>query len=89
MRLNVKYHLRKVGDESIIVIPESGDGIRVKAVCANPTSAWLIESLAGREFSVSDVSRLLRSKFTVDALVADFDASEWVNQLVTLGIVEK
>ncbi|MCI2082433.1 MAG: PqqD family protein [Bacteroidales bacterium] len=87
MRLNVKYPVRRIGDENLIIIPlREVTGIK-KVLSINSTSLWLIESLAGRNFNVGDISSLLKGRFDVDDLVADFDASVWVNQLIKYGIV--
>jgi hypothetical protein len=89
MRLNCKYPLRTIGDERLIIIKQEDDANILKAVSVNDTSAWLMQSLADKEFSISGISQMLQERFIVDGLVADIDAAQWANTLINLGVIEK
>lgn len=89
MRFNCKYPLRTVGDERLIIIKQEDDADIIKAISVNGTSAWLMQSLADKEFSIANVSQMLQERFKVDGLVADIDAAQWANTLINLGVIEK
>jgi hypothetical protein len=89
MRLNVKYPVRKIGDENLIIVRQEDGANLVKAISLNGTSVWLMQSLAGKDFDIHKVSSMLQERFAVDGLVADIDAAQWVNLLINCGVIDK
>lgn len=70
--------IRQVVGENVVIMPgvESTDMTRVVAL--NESAMLLYNALAGREFEVADVVRMLVDEYEVDEYAARKDAEAWV-----------
>ena len=70
--------IRQVVGENVVIMPgvESTDMTRVVAL--NESAMLLYNALAGREFEVADVVRMLVDEYEVDEDAARKDAEAWV-----------
>ena len=72
MRTTDCFKLRELGDDHLLVGPSDDGGRRI--VRLNAAAAFLWRSVAGSEFSVADLSALLRNEYGLDRERADSDA---------------
>lgn len=78
MKINERMKIRQVVGENVVIMPgvESTDMTRVVAL--NESAMLLYNALAGREFEVADVVRMLVDEYEVDVDAARKDAEAWV-----------
>lgn len=78
MKINERMKIRQVVGENVVIMPgvESTDMTRVVAL--NESAMLLYNALAGREFEVADVVRMLVDEYEVDEDAARKDAEAWV-----------
>lgn len=87
MKISEKYKVREMAGEHIIVMPGRYGADMTRVVALNPTSLYLWEQLAGREFDLEEVARLLVEQYEIDPETARTDAEKWVEQLHKCGIL--
>ena len=87
MKILEKYKVREMAGEHIIVMPGRYGADMTRVVALNPTSLYLWEQLAGREFDLEEVARLLVEQYEIDPETARTDAEKWVEQLHKCGIL--
>ena len=87
MKISEKYKVREMAGEHIIVMPGRYGADMTRVVALNPTSLYLWEQLAGREFDLEEVARLLVAQYEIDPETARTDAEKWVEQLHKCGIL--
>ena len=81
MKISEKYKVREMAGEHIIVMPGRYGADMTRVVALNPTSLYLWEQLAGREFDLEEVARPLGEQYEIDPETARTDAEKWVEQL--------
>lgn len=78
MKIKEGFKLRPLGREFIVV----GEGIAQvnfnKMISLNGTAAFLWKELAGKEFTVEDITKLLCGNYEVEEAVAAADAATLV-----------
>ena len=87
MKISEKYKVREMAGEHIIVMPGRYGADMTRVVALNATSLYLWEQLAGREFDLDEVVRLLVAQYEIDPETASTDAEKWVEQLQKCGIL--
>lgn len=87
MKISEKYKVREMAGEHIIVMPGRYGADMTRVVALNATSLYLWEQLAGREFDLEEVARLLVAQYEIDPETARTDAEKWVEQLHKCGIL--
>lgn len=87
MKISEKYKVREMAGEHIIVMPGRYGADMTRVVALNATSLYLWEQLAGREFDLDEVVRLLVAQYEIDPETARSDAEKWVEQLHKCGIL--
>ena len=87
MKISEKYKVREMAGEHIIVMPGRYGADMTRVVALNATSLYLWEQLAGREFDLDEVARLLVEQYEIDPETARTDAEKWVEQLHKCGIL--
>ena len=87
MKISEKYKVREMAGEHIIAMPGRYGADMTRVVALNPTSLYLWEQLAGREFDLEEVARLLVEQYEIDPETARTDAEKWVEQLHKCGIL--
>lgn len=88
MKIATKFQVREMAGEHIIVMPGRYGADMTRVISLNATSLYLWEQLAGREFDVEEVARLLTEHYEVDSAVAKADAAKWVARLEECGVLE-
>ena len=87
MKISEKYKVREMAGEHIIVMPGRYGADMTRVVALNATSLYLWEQLAGREFDLDEVVRLLVAQYEIDPETARADAEEGGEQLQKGGIL--
>lgn len=87
MRIDPKYKVRHVAGEDVIVMQQAGTADMTQVVAFNSVALWLFGELQGRDFSTSDVVRLIEDNYEVDHDTAAADAAAWVEQLQTAHLL--
>ncbi|MBQ5619826.1 MAG: PqqD family protein [Alistipes sp.] len=87
MKISEKYKVREMAGEHIIVMPGRYGADMTRVVALNATSLYLWEQLAGREFDLDEVVRLLVAQYEIDPETARTDAEKWIEQLQKCGIL--
>ena len=60
-----------------------------RVVSLNDSAAWLLDSLADKEFSVDDAARLLTERYDVDMERARADSQRWADTLIGCGLITR
>lgn len=81
--------MRSLGTDYIIVPEGLGLVNFNKMLALNSSAAYLWENIAGKEFSVEDLSRLLTDKYDVEPEIADRDAAAIAKSWIDAGVVEQ
>lgn len=87
MKISEKHKVREMAGEHIIVMPGRYGADMTRVVALNATSLYLWEQLAGHEFDLDEVVRLLVEQYEIDPETARADAEKWVEQLQKCGIL--
>lgn len=87
MKINKKFKLRTIAGETIIVNQGSIEADLTKIISLNTTSCFLYEQLAGKDFNLEDVEKLLLDNYEVDETTAKEDAANWVEQLIKCEVI--
>ena len=87
MKISEKYKVREMAGEHIIVMPGRYGADMTRVVALNATSLYLWEQLAGREFDLDEVVRLLVAQYEIDPETARTDAEKGIEQLQKCGIL--
>lgn len=88
MRINQKLKVRKIVNESVVLMPTDASDKSTRILSLNSTSAYLWENLFEKEFTVGDAADLLCEKYDVDRETAFADAAKWIGQLDEFGALE-
>ena len=88
MKLSEEFRIREVGGKKIIYGPKAADGQR-QVICLNGSTAWLLEQLAGKEFTPDEAASLVCSRYDVDAETAMQDVSSVLDILYSNSLLEK
>lgn len=88
MKIKEGFRLRKLGRDNIVV----GEGRELvnfnKMVVLNSTAAYLWEKVAGKEFTVGELTELLTAQYDVSEETAAADARKLADEWIGIGIAE-
>lgn len=87
MKLDTRNKVREIAGEHIILLQGRAGGELSKVVALNSTALFLWENLSGKDFSINDISDLLIDQFEVDKDTATNDAKQWLDTLLTNGLI--
>jgi len=88
MRIHDGFHLRELGDDHLVIGPGEGCACgHRRVVRLNESAAFLWRSVAGRDFSVADLSALLQQEYGIDEAQARSDAESIASAWEKAGIV--
>lgn len=88
MKIKEHYKLHHVADEEyILMLQGEGQVDLTNMIMFNTSSAYLWNSLVGKEFEVQDVTDLLLTEYEVEEQVASSDADAFVNNLIQAGVL--
>ena len=87
MKIAEQFKVREMAGEHIIVMPGRYGADMTRVVALNPTSLYLWEQLAGRDFELDEVVNLLVKRYDVAPEIARADAQKWIEQLKNCGIL--
>ncbi len=88
MKLNAKYKVRRLAGENVVVMQGRYGADMTRIIALNDSSCYLWESLAGREFDIEDVVRLLTERYGIDTETARRDGESWIASLEKNNILE-
>ncbi len=78
MRINERMKIRSVAGENIVVMQGDEGTDMTRVVALNESALLLYNALAGRNFEVEDVVRLLVDEYEVNEENARKDAEVWI-----------
>ncbi|MBR1994779.1 MAG: PqqD family protein [Alistipes sp.] len=88
MKIRSACKVREMAGEHIVVMPGTYGVDMTRVISLNASSLVLWEALAGSEFELADVVRVLTDHYEVDQATAERDAAAWIEQLKQCGVVE-
>jgi hypothetical protein len=74
MKLKGNFDIQEEGGKLFLVRKKEDDGKCVRLGMVSESLAWLFEQLKGKEFDVQDISKLLQSRYEVQAEQADAES---------------
>lgn len=89
MKTKKGFNLRTICGEQIIVAEGRENIDFSKIISMNESSAYLWKSVAGKDFTVEDLTKLLTDEYDVDEAIARKDAETVSRQWIDAGIVEE
>lgn len=87
MRINDKMKVRTVAGENIVIMQDASGSDMTRVVALNESALLLYNALAGREFEVDDIVRLLTEEYEVNETDARKDAEAWVTEMKKNALV--
>lgn len=87
MKINEKMKVRSVAGENIVIMQDADGSDMTRVVALNESALMLHDRLAGREFELDDVVRLLTDEYEVDEATARKDAESWVAEMKKNSLV--
>ena len=81
MRINEKMRVHEMADEHIVIEAGKVAMDMTKVTALNESALMLYTALRNKEFTVSDVVKLLLDTYDVDEATARNDAEAWVDQM--------
>lgn len=88
MKIRSACKVREMAGEHIVVMPGTYGVDMTRVISLNASSLVLWEALAGSDFELADVVRVLTDHYEVDQATAERDAEAWIEQLKQCGVVE-
>lgn len=88
MRINPNYKLREIAGETIVVNQGTPDVNMTRIISLNKSARLLYEEMAGKEFAVEDVAKVLVDRYGIEDELALTDARKWVDSLKECGVIE-
>ncbi len=88
MKIKPDLKLREIAGEKIIVMNGPVGVDLTKVVTLNKSAEFLWNNLKGREFQENDVIELLETEYQISNEQAKKDASEWVDSMIKVGLIE-
>ena len=89
MKIIDGFRLRTLGEEYIVVGEGLGQVDFNKMISLNASTAYLWESVEGKEFSVEDLTQLLLDRYEVEEAVAAADAAKLARAWLEAGIISE
>lgn len=87
MKLNPHFKLRLIAGETIIVNQGTPDVDLTRIISLNASARLLWESLAEKEFSLTDAAEILQTEYGIPQDQALKDATSWADALKKCGIL--
>lgn len=88
MRIKPNYKLREIAGETIVVNQGVANVNMTRIISLNKSARLLYEEMAGKEFAVEDVAKVLTDTYVVGDELALADAQKWVESLKECGVIE-
>lgn len=79
--------VRTVAGENIVIMQDASGSDMTRVVALNESALLLYNALAGREFEVDDIVRLLTEEYEVNETDARKDAEAWVSEMKKNALV--
>jgi len=87
MKIKEGYKIKKMAGENVIITQGRYGMDMTKVITFNDTAEWLFNQLHGKEFTQTEVVRLLTGHFNVDVETANASANDFIKSLVTTELV--
>ena len=88
MRIKPNYKLREIAGETIVVNQGVANVNMTRIISLNKSARLLYEEMAGKEFTVEDVVKVLTDTYVVGDELALADAQKWIESLKECGVIE-
>ena len=88
MRIKPNYKLREIAGETIVVNQGVANVNMTRIISLNKSARLLYEEMAGKEFTVEDVAKVLVDRYGIEDELALTDARKWVDSLKECGVIE-
>ena len=88
MKLSEEFRIREVGGKNIIYGSRTADGLQ-QVICLSNSTAWLLEQLAGKEFTLEEAVSMVCSRYEVDSETAMRDVSSVLDILAANSLLLK
>lgn len=87
MRINDKAKVRTVAGENIVMMQNTDGTDMTRVIALNESALALYNKLAGHEFEIDDVVRVLTDEYEVNESDARKDAEAWVTDMKKNSLV--
>ncbi len=87
MKIREEYKVREMAGEHVVIMQGRQGVDMTKIISLNESALYLWNALAGKEFSVEDVARLLTGQYEIDEATAAHDAAVWVEKLRECNLI--
>jgi hypothetical protein len=87
MRIKEDLVLRHIGDEYIVIVPDKGQVDLTKVYALNETSAWILEQVKDKDFTIEQIVELLQDHYDVDQERATNDVRKLIDVLSENGLI--
>lgn len=87
MRIREAYKVREMAGEHVVIMQGRKGVDMTRIISLNDSSLYLWNALAGKDFEVEDVTRLLTDRYEVDPATAARDAAAWVAKLRECNLI--
>lgn len=88
MKLNKNYVVKQLADETILVHQDEHNVDFTKIINLNELAIFIIERI-NEELSLSQIVDAIVNEYEVDKITAEKDASDFINKLISLGIIDE
>ena len=88
MKFKEGYKVREIAGENVIIKQGRFGADMTRVIALNATSLLLWTELQGKDFSATDITKILTDNYEVEEAVAVADAAKWVEKLIECGLVE-
>ena len=88
MRIRSGYKLRDIAGETIMVNQGKAGADMTKVISLNSSARLLYQELAGKEFEIEDVVKVLMDSYEINQEKALVGAQTWVDSMKECGVIE-
>ncbi len=88
MRIDKKYKVRTIADQTIIILQGEHGADTTKVLSLNATSLFLWNTFANvTDFQIEDVTQALINEYKIDSTIAINDANQWIETLSKHNVI--
>ena len=88
MKIKSNYKLRQIAGVPIIVKQGTRDVDFTHVISLNKSAKFLYEAFLEKDFTIEDVTNVLKSTFQISQKRAETDAKIWVDSMIECQVIE-